>query len=1247
MKKLLLIFTSLVLALSCSNKENEAVKAYGWTSWGNFANVEEMKSEFLKWKEHGLVGVCLNAGMDTAKIRTAAKVAKEVGLEYHAWAPTMLHDGCDSLWYTVNRNGESAYKPENRAYVTYYATLDPHNPEVVQYLVDKYAAIAEIEEVDYVQLDYVRYADVILSEGLWDKYKKTIEHEWRDAEGRVQEYPGADYCYCDACCADFLAKTGIDIKAEIAKGTDPATIKEWLQFRCDNVTALVGKIAEAVHARGKKLSADVFPGPASHAVKMVRQEWNKWDVDMFLPMNYNDFYLQPASWLYEITAEEVACTEKPILSGLFICREWKRKLELEDPEDSGLLPSEIAEAVSGAMKAGAYGVCIFTPNDMTEEHWVEFEKAINQKYSKEDKHFISDNNFMKKVRKDLEAKKKMLPKGDFFSILDCKDLNTYEKEALEFLYAYMPQSDIVDRSGAFFLENVRLTRQAIAQMPWGGQLDESLIRHFILPLRVNNEPLDDARRVFFHQLKNRVKGLSMTEAALEVNHWCHEKVVYTPSDGRTSSPLQSLRTAYGRCGEESTFCVAAMRSVGIPARQVYTPRWAHTDDNHAWVEVWVDGGWHFLGACEPEPVLDLGWFNAPASRSMLMHTKVFGNYDGAEEVMVRQMNFTEINVIDNYAKSARLDVKVVDAAGKPVSDALVEFKLYNYGEFYTVAKKQSDAQGRTFLSSGLGNLLVWVSKDGKYGFEKASFGKDKELTVTLNRNSGDVYELDIDMVPPPVHFDKPAVSPEQRAANDRMMAAEDEIRNAYVATMMDKPKAEAWAKAKGFDPKVVGPILERSRGNHPAIKTYLSGAADKALAVELLETLSQKDLRDVPADVIADHLLSSPRAEGMSDDTYFKYVLCPRVELEALTKYKPFFQKAISAKTAETYRHDPSKFVLWVKDNISINDELNATNVPVSPEGVWKSGVANKRSRGVFFVSVCRSLGIPSRLDPVTGKVQYLKDNQWIDADFEKGEAVSTAKGSVKLSYTPTKGMGNPRYYNQFTISRYEDGKLNLLDFTDGDTDLGEGSDLSSVSRGLSLDEGYYLLTTGTRQPDGSVLSHLSFFNVKEGETTDLALLLRSSDVGRQVIGSMDASLTYMLVKGNAAESLKSAGEGYYVAVVLGVNQEPTNHVLRDISALKADFEQWGRPLFLIFPDKEQLAKFRFQDFPALPNTVRFGLDNAVALQKAMAEGGQLGDPDQLPIVILANTDGKVYFSSQGYTIGMGEQLMKAVHNLK
>ena len=143
---------------------------------------------------------------------------------------------------------------------------------------------------------------------------------------------------------------------------------------------------------------------------------------------------------------------------------------------------------------------------------------------------------------------------------------------------------------------------------------------------------------------------------MDCRHWCHERVTYTPSDARTSSPLASIRTGYGRCGEESVLLVAALRTVGIPARQVYTPRWAHTDDNHAWVEAWVDGHWHYLGACEPEPELDVAWFSSTALRGVMMHTNVFGRYEGPEDVISRTDCYTEINVTSNYAPVERVTV---------------------------------------------------------------------------------------------------------------------------------------------------------------------------------------------------------------------------------------------------------------------------------------------------------------------------------------------------------------------------------------------------------------------------------------------------------------------------------------------------------------------------------------------------------------------------------------------------------------
>lgn len=83
-----------------------------------------------------------------------------------------------------------------------------------------------------------------------------------------------------------------------------------------------------------------------------------------------------------------------------------------------------------------------------------------------------------------------------------------------------------------------------------------------------------------------------------------------------------------------------------------------------------------------------------------MHTKVFGRYEGEEEIMSVTPTYTEINVIDNYAPAAKASVTVVNADGTPVDSACVEFKLYNYAEFYTVATKYTSAGGTCGLTAG-------------------------------------------------------------------------------------------------------------------------------------------------------------------------------------------------------------------------------------------------------------------------------------------------------------------------------------------------------------------------------------------------------------------------------------------------------------------------------------------------------------------------------------------------------------------
>ena len=864
-------------------------------------------------------------------------------------------------------------------------------------------------------------------------------------------------------------------------------------------------------------------------------------------------------------------------------------------------------------------------------------------------HFMTDASYRLRVEQDFQQKKALMPQGELFTILDDASLSTYEQEALEFLYAYMPLADITDYPGEFHLMNIRASQRAAEEMPWGKTIPEDLFRHFVLPVRVNNEQLDSARVVFYKELKNRVKSLSLYDAILEVNHWCHEKAVYMPSDARTSSPLATVSTAYGRCGEESTLLVAALRSVGIPARQVYTPRWAHTDDNHAWVEAWADGKWHFLGACEPEPVLDLGWFNAPASRGMLMHTKVFGRYEGKEEVMSVNPTYTEINVIDNYAPTAQVKVMVKDEAGNPVPDACVEFKLYNYAEFYTVATKYTDDSGVCGLTAGKGDMLVWASKNGRFGFAKLSFGKQPELTVTLDKEAGDSFTVDIDIVPPTESANLPEVTPEQRAENDRRLAIEDSIRNAYVGKFISEEAARNFARDYKLDRDAVAKILIAARGNYRVIyefMTRLRSENSRKGGIDLLQQISAKDLRDVRLDVLIDHMQSRVRT---SNTGYFrKYVRNPRVSNEMLTPYKTFFGKVISKEDVEAYVAEPMKMVAWVAKNIQVNKTCNLGAPPVSPEGVWKARLADAHSRDIFFVSMARSMGVPARIDEVTGKVQLITDDGAIDVNFEAAGQASAQRGRLAAKYTPIQSLDNPKYYSHFTISKVTpQGNLQLLSYDEGDTDMGGGVTWSSLLKeGTSLDAGDYILVTGTRLASGGVLAQMTSLNVKAGGRTETKLVMRENKDEVQVIGNFNSeSLFTTLEGGNKQSLLQACGRGYFVVGILGVNQEPTNHALRDISALKTDLEKWGRKLVLLFPNQEQVGKYRAADFPGLPDTVIYGIDTEDIVQQ-IVKNMKLKRKDTLPIFIIADTFNRVVFVSQGYTIGLGEQLMKTVKGL-
>ena len=819
-----------------------------------------------------------------------------------------------------------------------------------------------------------------------------------------------------------------------------------------------------------------------------------------------------------------------------------------------------------------------------------------------------------------------------------------EEEALQFLYRYMPLGDSVDYTEDYYRKCIHYAFLAKEELPWGPNIPEREFKHFVVPVRVNNENLDRFRATYYEELKGRVKDLSLYDAVLEVNHWCHEHVNYKGSDSRTSSPMATIKTSWGRCGEESTLLVTALRTVAIPARQVYTPRWAHCDDNHAWVEAWVDGQWHFLGACEPEPVLDLGWFNEPASRTLLLHTRVFGDYDGPEEVISRSANYTEINVVDNYGKTAKTTFTVVDTEGKPQANLPVEFKIYNYAEFCTVVTKTTDENGQTWLTAGLGCMMAYAAKDGKFGFQVFKSGENENVTITLDHEAGTLDSFEFDMIPPAPTSILPEVTAEMRAENDRRIAYEDSLRNAYIKVC----KVAQNELIANTGNKTLCRIYEKTWGNYQTIADFVEYAQsknDEIKAVELLSNISDKDLRDISLEVLQDHFDNTPDLTSsiisMPPEHHAQYILNPRVSNEMLVPYRKTLTEFFPEAEHQQYHDNPALLVNWAKQNIFVDDNLALQRIPISPLGVLKARKADRHSRDIFFVSMARSLGIAAQINPVNGNVQYF-DKEWVNVDFEATEPTNNAVGYLDIHYYPNATVTDPKYYTHFSIKKFDGNSFRLLAYDAKDPGIDDGMMLSTFDHPTPLDEGYYILTAGTRLDDGTALTHSEFFTIKAGETTHVNIVLRQPDDELRVIGSFYADSHFTDPEtGEESNPKQLIKDSYFILGLLDQGSEPTTHAMQDIAAFRKDFEACNLPMIFIFSSKDDYDKFKLKNFSELPDGITYGLDDG-SIRDEIVDGLHLNN-DSRPIFIIANANSEVVFMKQGYTIGLGEQMLKVI----
>jgi len=820
-------------------------------------------------------------------------------------------------------------------------------------------------------------------------------------------------------------------------------------------------------------------------------------------------------------------------------------------------------------------------------------------------------------------------------------LDNSQSDAIRFLYAFMPLSDLADYSGDFFLENSNIALDTRNNTSWGSSIPEEIFLHYVLPCRINNENLDSFRIKYHFELSERIKGLEMGAAALEINHWCHEKVTYQPSDIRTSGPLSTILSARGRCGEESTLTVSALRAAGIPARQVYTPRWAHTDDNHAWVEAWINGEWHYMGACEPEPVLDRGWFTEPVRRAMLVHTRSFGAPYGNENYINKYKCFTEVNVLSTYAVTKRIYVKVHDKEGMPVRDAKVEFQLYNYAEFYPIATVPSDENGICSFETGFGDLLVWARKGNDFNFSKISVSETDTLTLILEAGAFADRSINLDLSVPPVMTPYPGPSEDLIRKNAERVNTENQIRQSYIGSWINPADAAVFAMKINADSSRTAEIIKKGMGNYRNIMMFLEQTplADRELALTLLGVLAEKDLRDTKVQVLNDHFgnLVNPLNLDKKGELFVNYVLNPRVSNEMLIAYREYLKNSLPADLSLKAINNPELIVDYVNRSIKIADNENYYKTPLTPRGTDELKVTDSKSRSVYFVSVCRSLGIPARLEPGSNTPQYYFNHDWNDVYFSDEKKPETAKGFLKVFSSETDPV--PEYYIHFTLARFEDGRYNTLEYDDN-------KKVTEFKDELRLTPGHYMLVTGNRLNDSRILANISFFDLAPEQHLSLEIKPRKETQRPEISGSLDMPLIDHINLGPASRKSFKTEKGMVLAWI-EPEKEPTKHLLNDLPLLKTELDSWGGCfLFLLTGSGKDEAVFNLPDYKGLPACSVSGFDTNMEILKGTGLT-ESGTGISYPFVILIDKKGNILYKSSGYRIGIGQEILKNIRFLQ
>ncbi|MEO0233534.1 MAG: transglutaminase domain-containing protein [candidate division WOR-3 bacterium] len=621
----------------------------------------------------------------------------------------------------------------------------------------------------------------------------------------------------------------------------------------------------------------------------------------------------------------------------------------------------------------------------------------------------------------VEKKKKQL----------LKESEKYDlKVWAEFILKNSEDVDILNFNRNNFINNLLALRENLKRVTWKDKIDDSLLFHYVIPLRVSQEPLENFYEIYKDTLYELVKNLSMRDAVFKINEWCYTKIEYKPTEPYDQNALTTLRRGFGRCEEMMILFIKSLRTVGIPAREAYTPYWPFTNSNHAWCEVWVDGKWYFLGGAEPSD-LNNSWFKDEVRRTGVVLSPVFGK---------GQNGFDILNVSKNYFSPVKLKIK-----GE--KNGIVSVSVFNFSGLLPILID-------TLLDSmefelGKNSYFLFGYREGKIAYQVVDLFSD--TTIYLRFDKDGVEDMSFVL----------KVSDVEKEGKDVFYNPNFDSLN-----IIRKDNFEKLEYKDDTKDSLLNRILKESRGNFQTILRFYEILNDdqKIIFKTFLKNFSSKDL--VSLDTVGLYkeikVINFP-IKGFDDSIVEDYIISQRINYEPVS----FYRHELLKRFKKFKDSDPEKIYEkisdWIEKNIKDDNSKNFYKTIKTPLETYILKKGSELEKNILKVAIMRSLNIPAKLNWDMKIVSFYSQNGWVDKSLE--ERKNFKKFVFLKFYENGKNVSKEKnIYEDYSIEKF----VNNPDIFE--PEIVENSD--SLIK-IELDDNNYYLIYGLRDKTGSSFGYI------------------------------------------------------------------------------------------------------------------------------------------------------------------------------